>query len=110
MPPKKLHIRKEDTVKVISGNSKGKTGRVLEINTEKETALVEGVNLVTKHTKPSAKTPNGGIQKMESPIRLSKLAVVDPSTGNATRTGRKLNAEGKLQRYSKKTGEFIKNG
>jgi large subunit ribosomal protein L24 len=110
MANKKFHIRKDDTVKVISGNSKGKTGRVLEINTEKETALVEGVNLVTKHTKPSAKSPNGGIQKMEGPVRISKLAVIDPSTGASTRVGRKVNAEGKLQRYSKKTGEFIKNG
>jgi large subunit ribosomal protein L24 len=100
---KKFHIRKNDTVFVLSGNSKGKTGRVLEIDSEKETAIVEGVNLVTKHTKPTAKTPNGGIVKQEAAIRLSKLAVVDPVV-------RKLNAEGKLQRYSKKTGEFIKNG
>lgn len=107
---KKFHIRKNDTVFVLSGNSKGKTGRVLEIDSEKETAIVEGVNLVTKHTKPTAKTPNGGIVKQEAAIRLSKLAVVDPATGKATRVGRKLNAEGKLQRYSKKTGEFIKNG
>ncbi len=107
---KKLHIRKNDTVEVISGDNKGKSGRILEIIVEKGTAIVEGVNMVTKHTKPSAKNPNGGILKIEAPLRINKLAVVDPSTGAKTRVGRKLNAEGKLQRYSKKTGEFINNG
>jgi large subunit ribosomal protein L24 len=105
----KFHIRKGDTVKVLAGNDKGKTGKVLEIIPAKRRALVEGINMVTKHTKPSANNPNGGIQKMEAAIHLSNLMLVDPSTGDATRVGRKLNEAGKLQRYSKKTGEFIKN-
>ena len=107
--PSKIQVRRGDTVKVISGNSRGKTGKVLEIYLEKYRALVEGANMVTKHLKPSAANPNGGIEKRESPIHLSNLMVVDPSTGETTKIGRKLNEEGKLQRYSKKTGEFIKN-
>mgnify|MGYP001823953598 CR=1 FL=1 len=107
--PSKVHIRRGDTVKIISGNSKGKSGKVLEIYSDKYRALVEGANMVTKHLKPSAANPNGGIEKREAPIHLSNLMVVDPSTGETTKIGRKLNDDGKLQRYSKKTGEFIKN-
>lgn len=103
----KLHIRKGDTVKVLSGNSKGKTGEVLEVITAKQKAIVGGVNMVTKHRKPSAANPNGGIEKMEAPIHVSNLMVVDPASGDATRIGRKLNDKNKLQRYSKKTGDFI---
>lgn len=103
----KLHIKKGDTVKILSGNSKGKSGKVLDINTEKLKALVEGANMVTKHTKPSATSPNGGIEKKEAPIHISNLMLVDPASGEATRTGRKVNDSNKLQRYSKKTGEFI---
>jgi large subunit ribosomal protein L24 len=106
----KLHIKKGDTVKVLSGNNKGKTGKVLEILVEKRKAIVEGVNVVTKHVKPSAGNPEGGIKKTEAPLLLSKLMLVDPATGQPTRVGRKLTEEGKLQRYSKKTGDFIKNG
>lgn len=106
----KLHIRKGDTVKVLSGNSRGKTGVVLEVLPEKSRAFVEGVNVVTKHVKPSAAKPEGGIEKTEASIHVSNLMVVDPATGEATKTGRKLNDKNKLQRYSKKTGEFIKNG
>ncbi|MGD9327601.1 MAG: 50S ribosomal protein L24, partial [Cyclobacteriaceae bacterium] len=76
--PKKLHIRRGDTVKVLSGNSKGKKGRVLEVYVNKNRAIVEGVNMVTKHLKPSAANPNGGIEKQEAPIHLSNLMVVDP--------------------------------
>jgi large subunit ribosomal protein L24 len=104
----KLHIRKGDTVKVLSGNDKGKTGKVLEVNLEKRRALVEGINFITKHTKPSAGKPEGGIKKIEQFLHVSKLQLVDPASGNPTRVGRKLNDNGKLQRYSKKTGEFIK--
>ena len=96
-------------MKVISGNSRGKSGKVLEIYPDKFRALVEGANMVTKHLKPSAANPNGGIEKREAPIHMSNLMVVEPSTGEPTRIGRKLNDDGKLQRYSKKTGEFIKN-
>jgi len=105
-----LHVRKGDTVKVIAGNSKGKSGKVLEVVIAKNRAIVEGLNLVTKHVKPSATNPNGGIEKSEAGIHLSNLMVVDPATGEATRTGRKADDQGKLQRYSKKTGEIIKNG
>lgn len=104
----KLHIRKGDTVVVLAGNDKTKTGKVLEIISDKNRAIVEGINMVTKHQKPSAGKPEGGIKKMEGTIHISNLMVVDPSTNKPTRTGRKLNEKGKLQRYSKKTGEFIK--
>ena len=105
----KLNIRKGDTVKIIAGNDKGKTGRVLEVVVEKSKAIVEGVNLKTKHSKPSAENPNGGISQTEAPIHISNLMLVDPASGEATRVGRKQNDDGKLQRYSKKTGELIKN-
>ncbi|MBS1486042.1 MAG: 50S ribosomal protein L24 [Bacteroidetes bacterium] len=104
----KLHIRRGDTVKVLSGDDKNKTGKVLEILREKNRAIVEGVNIVTKHQKPSAGKPEGGIKKVEAGVHLSNLMLVDPSSGKPTRTGRKLNEKNKLQRYSKKTGEFIK--
>ena len=108
--PNKLHIRRGDTVLVLSGNSKGKKGRVLEVYIKKNRAIVEGVNMVTKHLKPSAANPNGGIEKQEAPIHLSNLMVVDPVTGECTIIGIKLNKDGKLQRFAKKSGEFIKNG
>jgi large subunit ribosomal protein L24 len=104
----KMHIRKGDMVKVIAGNERGKSGKVMEVITEKSRAIVEGINMVTKHQKPSAGKPDGGIKKMEGTLHISNLMVVDPATGEPTRTGRKLNEKGKLQRYSKKTGEFIK--
>ena len=106
----KFHIRKGDTVKIIAGNDKGKTGKVLEVITSKYRAIVEGVNMVTKHVKPSATNPEGGIQETEASIHISNLMVVDPSSGDAVRVGRKGNDDGKLQRYSKKSGEFITNG
>ncbi|MBX2961805.1 MAG: 50S ribosomal protein L24 [Cyclobacteriaceae bacterium] len=104
----KLHIRKGDMVKVIAGDDKGKTGKVLEVLVAKNRAFVEGVNMVTKHEKPSAGKPEGGIKKTEAALHLSNLMLIDPASGNPTRIGRKLNEKGKLQRYSKKTGEFIK--
>ena len=103
----KFHIRSGDTVKVISGNSKGKTGKVLTMLVSKERAIVEGVNMATKHLKPSAQSPQGSIEKREASIHISNLMLVDPATGEATRTGRRLNDDGKLQRYSKKTDKFI---
>ncbi len=106
----KLHVRKGDTVKVLSGNSKGKTGQVLEVIPSKYRAIVEGVNVVSKHIKPSASNPNGGIEKTEASIHLSNLMVVDPASGEASRIGRKADENGKLVRYSKKSGEVIKNG
>jgi large subunit ribosomal protein L24 len=106
----KLHIKRGDTVKVTTGNSKGKSGKVLSVDTEKRRLVIEGVNLVTKHVKPTATNPNGGIEKKEASIHISNVMLVDPATGEATRVGRKLDANGKLQRYSKKTGEIINNG
>lgn len=103
----KTHIRKGDTVKVIAGNDKGSTGKVLEIFLSKNRAIVEGVSMVTKHVKPSATNPEGGIQNTEAAVHISNLMVVDPSTGEPTRIGRKPNDEGKLQRYAKKSGQFI---
>ncbi len=105
---KKLHIKKGDTVAVIAGESKGQKGRVLEVNRDKNKALVEGVNMVSKHTKPNAKAPQGGILKKEAPIHLSNLMLVDPTSGKPTRIGRRLNAKNKLVRFSKKSGEEIK--
>jgi large subunit ribosomal protein L24 len=102
----KFHIKKGDTVKVLTGNSKGKSGKVLEVNSTKYKAIVEGLNIVTKHTKPSAENPEGGIKKLEAPIHISNLMLVDPATGEATRIGRKLVGD-KLKRFSKKTGEVI---
>jgi large subunit ribosomal protein L24 len=105
---KKLHIKKGDTVIVMAGNSKGSEGKVLEVVREKERAIVEGVNMVSKHTKPNAKHPQGGIIKQEAPIHISNLMLKDPKTGKPTRIGRRLDKEGKLVRYSKKSGEEIK--
>ncbi len=104
----KLHIKKGDSVVVLAGTDKGKTGRVLEVLVDKKRAIVEGVNIISKHAKPSAANPQGGIEKREAPIHISNLNVVDPKTGKATRIGRKLNDAGKLVRYSKKSGEEIK--
>jgi len=104
----KLHIRKGDTVEVIAGDDRGKQGKVMEILTTKNRAVVEGINMVTKHQKPSAGKPEGGIKKTEAGVHLSNLMLVDPASGKTTRVGRKRNEKGKLQRYSKKTGEFIK--
>src|SRR5574344_714507 len=104
----KLHIKKGDTVYVNTGESKGSTGKVLKVLVEKQRAIVEGVNMVSKSRKPDAKHPQGGITKQEAPIHISNLNVVDPKTGKPTRIGRKLNAEGKLVRYAKKSGEEIK--
>ena len=106
--PVKFHIRKGDQVIVITGEYKGQQGRVLEVDRDKKKAIVEGVNLVSKHTKPNAKAPQGGILKKEGPIHISNLNVVDPSSGKASRIGRKPDADGKLVRYAKKSGEEIK--
>jgi len=103
----KLHIKKGDTVKVISGNSKGQQGKVLLVIVDTKKAIVEGINMVSKHTKPSNDNPKGGIIKKESPIHISNLMLID-NDGNPTRIGRKLNTDGKSVRYSKKSGEVIK--
>lgn len=105
--PAKLHIRSGDTVKVIAGNAKGETGKIKKVLIEKSRATVEGVNMITKHVKPNAQNPQGSIEKLEGTIHISNLMVVDPKTGEPTRTGRKADDKGKLQRFSKKTGEFL---
>ena len=101
----KLHIKKGDTVYVNTGVDKGKTGRVLEVLVKDKRAIVEGVNLVSKSTKPNAKSPQGGIIKKEATIHISNLNPVE--NGKPVRIGRKLNAEGKLVRISKKSGGEI---
>ena len=95
-------------VYVNAGDDKGMTGRVLEVQVKKNRAIVEGVNIVSKSTKPSAKYPQGGIVKIEAPVHISNLNVVDPKSGKATRIGRRRNEAGKLVRYAKKSGEEIK--
>ena len=105
---KKRHIKKGDTVFVIYGESKGQQGRVLEIFADKSRAIVEGVNMVSKHTKPNAQSPQGGIIKKEASVHIANLLVVDPSSGKPTRIGRRLNDKDRLVRYSKKSGEEIK--
>ncbi len=102
----KLHIKKGDTVYVNAGDDKGKTGRVLEVQVEKQRAIVEGINMVPKHTKPNAKSPQGGIVKKQAPIHISNLNVVDKNN-KPTRIGRKK-VDGKSVRYAKTTGEEIK--
>ena len=104
----KLHIKKDDTVIVLAGEDKGKTGKVLKVLVEKNRAIVEGVNIVSKSAKPSAKNPQGGIVKMEAPIHISDLSLIDPKSGKATRVAVKKTDDGKKVRIAKKSGEEIK--
>ena len=104
----KLHIKKGDTVLVIAGDSKGQQGKVLKVEVSKQRAIVEGVNLCKKATKPNAQNPQGGIIEKEAPIHVSNLQVLDPKSGKPTKIGRKADANGKLVRYAKKSGEEIK--
>lgn len=104
----KLNIRKGDTVKVIAGDSKGQQGKVLSVSLANRTIVIEGINMVSKHTKPNAQNTNGGIVKMEAPLHISNVMLIDPKSGKTTRIGKKLNGEGKLVRIAKKSGEEIK--
>ncbi|NOY37567.1 MAG: 50S ribosomal protein L24 [Chlorobi bacterium] len=104
----KLHIKKGDLVYINSGEYKGQQGKVLEVLVNQYKAIVEGVNMVSRHTKPNSKYPQGGIIKMEAPVHISNLMLVDPSSGKPTRIGRRLNDDNKLVRYAKKSGEEIK--
>ena len=104
----KFKLRKGDLVKVIAGDSKGSQGKITEVILKDSRALVEGANMVTKHTKPNAANPNGGIIKKEAPIHISNLALIDSTTGNTTRIGKKKNENGKMVRVAKKSGEEIK--
>ena len=103
---KKFHIKKGDTVFVNAGNDKGKTGKVLEVLRDKDRVIVEGINMVSKQTKPNAKAPQGGIIKQEAGIHVSNVQLVDPKSGAATRVGYKM-VDGKKVRYAKKSGEEI---
>ena len=105
---KKLHVKKGDVVFVTAGEYKGKQGKVLEVLVKKDRAIVEGVNIMSKHTKPNAKSPQGGIVKKEAPVHISNLMLIDPESGKPTRIGRRRDEKGKLVRYSKKSGEEIK--
>ncbi|KAA6347244.1 50S ribosomal protein L24 [termite gut metagenome] len=104
----KLHIKKGDTVYVNTGVDRGKTGRVLKVLVKENRAIVEGINMVSKSTKPNAAHPQGGIIKKETSIHISNLNPLDPKTGKPTRIGRKIGTDGTLVRYSKKSGEEIK--
>ncbi len=108
MMKKKMHIKRGDTVYVNCGEYKGQQGRVLEVLVKTNKAIVEGINMVSKHTKPNAQYPQGGIIKQEAPIHISNLMLIDGSSGESTRIGRKLDDRGKLVRYSKKSAEEIK--
>ena len=104
---KKLHIKKGDTVIVNAGNDKGKTGKVLTVIPSKDRVIVEGVNVISRHTKPNSKQPQGGIVKQEAGIHISNVNLVDPASQKATRVGYKF-VDGKKVRYAKKSGEEIK--
>ena len=105
----KIKIKKNDIVIVTTGNSKGTKGKVIKVFPKENRAMVEGANLVSKHSKPNAANPQGGIVKQEAKIYISNLVMVDPKSGDATKVGRKMNEKsGKIIRYSKKSGEIIK--
>ena len=104
----KLKIKKNDTVVVLTGEDKGKTGKVLKVIVDKQRAIVEGVNMVSKSAKPSAKNPQGGFVKQEASIHISNISLIDPKSGKATRVAIQKNAEGKKVRIAKKSGEEIK--
>ncbi len=105
----KIKIIKNDTVIVTTGNSKGVKGKVIKVFPKENKAMVEGANLISKHTKPNAANPQGGIIKQEAKIHISNLMLIDPKSGESTRIGRKIDKKsGNLVRYSKKTGEVIK--
>jgi len=103
----KLHVKTGDMVKVIAGDERGKSGKIASVNPITSKVIIEGLNLVTKHSKPSANNPQGGITKMEAPIHASNVMLVEGKNETATRTGKRLNKSGKLERFSKKSGETL---
>ena len=102
----KLRIKSGDTVRIIAGDHKGSEGKVRSVDRKKNKAIVEGVNMVSKHEKPSAKNPQGGIVKKEAPIHISNLSLIDAKSGETTRVGFEIR-DGKKVRYSKKSNEVI---
>ena len=102
----KLKIKSGDTVKVIAGDHKGSEGKVIRVDREKNKAIVEGVNMVSKHTKPSAKSPQGGIVKKEAPLHISNLSLIDPKSKEATKTGVRIEGDKKV-RFSKKSNQVV---
>ncbi len=104
----KIKIKKNDIVKVMAGASKGKEGKVIKVFPKTYRAIVEGANMVSKHTKPNAANPQGGIIKQEAALHISNLMLIDAKSGTITRVGRKRDEQGKIVRYSKKSGEVIK--
>lgn len=103
----KLHVKKEDTVMVITGKDKGKKGRVIAAYPREDRVLVEGVNMVKKHSKPSQQNPHGGILEQEAPIHASNVMLIDPKSGQPTRIGYKVLDNGKKVRVAKRSGEII---
>ncbi len=103
---KKLKIKTGDTVRIVAGDHKGTEGKVMRVDIEKNKAIVEGANLVSKHEKPSAKNPQGGITKKEAPIHISNLALIDSKSGETTKVGYEVR-DGKKVRFSKKSNEVI---
>jgi large subunit ribosomal protein L24 len=101
-----MFVKKGDTVKVISGDGKGKVAKVLKVLVKENRVVVEGVNIVSRHTRPSQSQPDGGIIKKEAPIHISNVQVVDPTTKEASRVGKKLVGDKKV-RYSKKSGNVL---
>ena len=105
----KIKIKKDDTVVVLAGTSKGKEGKVIKVIPATNRAIVEGVNMISKHTKPNAANPQGGIVKQEATINISNIMLIDPKSGKPTKVGRRVDEKtGKLVRFAKKSGESIK--
>ncbi|MCM4170391.1 50S ribosomal protein L24 [Arenibacter sp. TNZ] len=102
----KLKIKTGDTVRIVAGDHKGVEGKVVSVNREKNKAIVEGANMVSKHEKPSASNPQGGIVKKEAPLQISNLSLIDPKSGETTRVGFEVR-DGKKVRFSKKSKEVI---
>ena len=104
-----MKIKKGDTVQIITGKDKGKTGRIIKVHTEKQRVVVEGLNMVSKHQRPTQENPSGGYVDREAPLHISNLMLIDPKSGEATKVGRKRDEKsGKLVRFAKNTGEVLK--
>ena len=103
----KFKVKKGDTVKVLAGEGKGSTGRIVRVIPKMNRVVVEGVNMIKKHQKPSATSPQGGIVEMEAPLHISNVSLVDPTSNEVTRVGRKMDDNGNVVRYAKKSGEVL---